>query len=107
MPLPFGETIIVTRQTVNAYGDHIAGASHSVSGCAIWPTTGTETVVGGMDVVVFGLTALLPPGSDVLSSDTVTARGVVYRVNGEPSLFKSPLTGFESGIEIQLTQAKG
>ncbi|HEV3309961.1 MAG TPA: hypothetical protein VG815_05550 [Chloroflexota bacterium] len=107
MPLPFGETITVTRQTVNQFGDHVAGQAHDITGCAVWPTTSTETIVGGMDVVVFGLTALLPPGSDVLPTDTVTVRGVVYRVNGQPSLFKSPLTGFESGIEILLTQATG
>ena len=101
------ETVSIVRQSENAYGDHTPGLDHDVTGCAIWPTTGTETVAGGMDVVVFGLTVLMPPGTDVLSTDTVLARGVTYMVNGEPTLYQSPLTGTQSGIEVQLKTETG
>lgn len=107
MPLPFAETVTVTRQIVDNYGDHTAGASHDESGCAVWATTSTETVAGGQDVVIFGLTVLFPPTADVLSTDTVTVRGVVYSVNDQPALFKSPLTGTQSGIEVLLKAATG
>lgn len=104
---PFGETVTVTRQTQDAFGDKTAGATHTIDNCAVWPIMGAETIQGGMDVLTFGLTILVPPGSDILSTDTVTVRGTVYRVNGEPQLHKSPLTGVESGIEVALQASAG
>jgi hypothetical protein len=106
-PFPFGETVTITRQTDNAYGDWSAGDTHTIEGCAVWPTTGTETVAGGMDIVVFGLTLLMPPGSDVLSTDTVIVRDTSYNVNGEPTFYKSPLTGTRGGLEVQLKAITG
>lgn len=102
-----GETITVYRVTENQYGDKTLGVSHDVDGCAIWPTTGKETITGGEDTVVFGLTILAPTDCDVLSSDRILVRGITYDVNGEPALHRSPLTGKSSGIEIQLTAATG
>lgn len=106
MSIEFGETVTVTRQSVNAYGDHTDGATHTISGCAVWPTATTETIQG-QDVVVYGLTVLMPPGSDVLATDTVTVRSTVYRVTGQPNLYQSPLTGTTSGIEVVLQAAAG
>lgn len=105
-PLAFPETVTVIRQTVDAYGDTTAGASHEIEDCAAWPTTSTETVAGGQDVVIFGLTLWLPPGSDILSTDKVTVRGTTYDVNDQPALYKNPHTG-TSGIEVLLTAATG
>lgn len=104
---PFAETVTVTRQTQNQFGDHTAGTTHTIDGCAVWPTVSVETIVGGMDTTVFGLTVLMPPGSDILATDTVTVRGVVYLVNGQPSLYNSPLTGTQSGIEVHLQTMTG
>lgn len=106
MSIPFGETVTVTRQTVNAYGDHSDGATHTVPDCAVWPSVTTE-VIQGQDTVVYGLTVLMPAGSDVLSTDTLTVRGVVYRVTGQPNLYTSPLTGTTSGVEVMLQAATG
>lgn len=106
MTFPFGETVTVTRQTQTTYGDRTAGASHDITGCAVWPTTSTEAIYG-QDTVVWGLTVLMPPGSDVLATDTVTVRGVVYRVNGQPELFQSPLTGTQAGVRVLLQGATG
>ncbi len=105
--LPFAETVTIVRQTVDAYGDHTAGASHYQAGCAVWPTTGKETIVGGMDVVVFGFTVLMPADADILPTDQVILRGITYDVDGEPALYMSPLTGTQSGIEVHLTTATG
>lgn len=106
MALAFAETVTITRQITDSHGDHTDGASHTQGGCAVWPTTSTETVFG-QDTVVWGLTVLMPPGADVLSTDTVIVRGVTYLVNGEPSLYKSPLTGAEAGIEVLLKTESG
>lgn len=103
---PFGETVTVTRQVQAKHGDKTPGDAHDVSGCAVWPTTTTETV-GGQDTVIWGLTVLMPPGTDVLATDKVALRGVSYDVNGEPALYESPLTGTQSGIEVLLKTETG
>jgi hypothetical protein len=103
----FGETVVITRQTVNAYGDHSDGETITIDGVAVWPTQSKETIEGGMDTVTFGLTCLFPEGTDIRATDTVTVRDLVYRVDGEPSLFTSPLTNTTSGIEVQLLMATG
>lgn len=107
MPFPFAKTITVIRESVDAYGDHTAGTSHQVEGCVVYPTTSTETIAGGMDVLTFGLTVVLPPGSDILSTDTVNVDGTIYRVADEPFPYQSPLTNTQSGIEAHLTAAMG
>lgn len=106
MTFAFGETVTVTRITENNVGDHTPGLTHDVTGCAVWPTTGTETVAGGMDVVIFGVTVYMPPGSDVLSTDTVLVRGLSYNVNGEPVSFVSPFTGTQ-WLEVHLKGQTG
>jgi hypothetical protein len=109
MPLPFGETISVIRQTENQFGDWAPGLTYEIPGCAVWPTTGTETIAGGMDVVVYGLTVLVPPDSQVqvLSTDKVTVRGTLYWVNGEPTMHMSPLTGTKAGVQVLLKAYTG
>jgi hypothetical protein len=104
--LPFGEEVTVTRQIQGLHGDKTDGASHHVEGCAVWNGATTETI-NGVDIVVWSLMVLMPPGTDVLPTDTVTVRGTVYRVTGEPALFQSPLTGTMSGIQVILQSATG
>jgi hypothetical protein len=104
--IPFGETVTVARRTRNSVGDYTDGVTHTVAGCAVWPTTSTETV-GNQDTVIWGLTVLMPPGSDILATDKVTVRSVDYLVNGQPALFASPLTGTQSGIEVLLQATTG
>lgn len=101
-----GETITVIRGTKNSFGDPIAGATHLIEDCAIYPVTTTE-VVAGEDVVVWGLTVLVPEDSDVLPTDRVTARGVTYEVSGQPMVHRSPITGRTSCVEIHLVAATG
>lgn len=105
---PFGETVTVIRQIENNRGDRSAGDSFLVSGCAVWPpNTGTEIVAGGMDVLTFDLTVLMPPGSDVLSTDKVLVRGTLYDVVGQPAEHRSARTGHRAGIELSLKASAG
>lgn len=106
IPLAAGDTVTVTRVTTDSFGDRTDGASHDVSGCAIWPTSSVETV-DGQDSVVWGLTVLMPSDSDVLATDRVVVRGVTYDVNGQPALYRSPITGTEAGIEVHLQAHTG
>lgn len=86
-----------------------------VAGCSIYPNTVTETVsrktgtetITGQDTVVAGLTVLMPPDTDVVSSDLVEVDGTLYDVNGVPSRWKSPATGRRSCVEVQLKTGTG
>lgn len=113
------ETVQVLRRPVLAFptmGDTSETmTSVPVSGCLIYPNTVTETVsrkagtetIVGQDTVVSGLTCLMPFGTDVLPTDRVQVRGVIYDVNGQPSTWKSPSTGHRSVVEVQLKTATG
>lgn len=88
----------------------------AVPGCMSYPNTvtetvsrktGTESATPGQDTVVFGLTVLMPAGTDVRASDQVEVAGVLYDVNGEPSKWKSPSTGHRSCTEVQLKAGNG
>lgn len=105
-----GQTVTVLRRAAPVFptmGDYPApDSSTDVKGCAIWPTTSTETV-NGQDTVVWGLTVLLPVGTDVLATDQVAFKGITYDVNGQPFTWHSPMTGHEPGVEVQLRAATG
>lgn len=86
-----------------------------VPGCSVYPNTVTETVsrktgtelINGQDTVVFGLTVLMPPDTDIQATDQVSVDDVLYEVNGQPSVWKSPATGRFSCVEVQLKAGKG
>ena len=102
----FAETVTVTRQTQAKHGDRTNGVAHDVDGCVVWPSTTTE-VTGTQDTVTWDWVVLMPPESDVLATDKVTVRDITYDVVGEPSLYKSPLTGMQSGIEVRIQSITG
>lgn len=77
-----------------------------VEGCAIWPRTSSEQDQARSQVIV-GLTVFIPPGVDVPATDKARVRGVLYEVDGEPGLYRSPLTGHASGTEVALRRVTG
>lgn len=113
------ETVTIVRPTPPTFptmGDPTPTLIRiKVPGCLIYPNTVSEVVsrktgtevIFGQETVVFGLTCLMPYGTDVHSTDQVEARGALYDVNGEPSKWKSPSTGHKSSVEVQLKGASG
>lgn len=77
-----------------------------VEGCAIWPRTSSEQDQARSQVIV-GLTVFIPPGVDVPATDKARVRGVLYEVDGDPGLYRSPLTGHASGTEVALRRVTG
>lgn len=87
-----------------------------VDDCLTYPNTVTETVsrktgtevsTPSQDTVVFGLTVLMPAGTDIRPTDQVEVNGVPYDVNGLPSVWKSPSTGRRGRVEVQLKGGTG
>jgi hypothetical protein len=108
---PAGETAAVLRPgspTRDLYGNDVPGIDTETvyDGCAIWPRTSSEDVQA-RDQVIEGLYVLFPPGADVQATDLVRARGATYLVDGEPGLFRSPLTGTALGPQVSLTRVTG
>lgn len=108
---PAGETVTVLRpgpSTQDSYGNDVPGADTETdyAGCAVWPRVSSEDVQA-RDQVIDGLYVVFPTGADVLATDRVRARGLVYFVDGEPGLYRSPLTGTALGPQVALTHITG
>lgn len=103
----FTETVTVVRQVVDNWGNHTAGATHDVDGCAVWPFGVSGEVVVGEDTVTWDMYVLMPAGSDVVATDRVIVRGITYDVVGEPIRWISPLTGRQPGVQVNLKTATG
>lgn len=109
---PFGESITVHARSSTAqddYGDPIVGDDGPgvvVDGCAVWPRASTENT-NGQDLVVTGLTVLAPPGTAITATDQVSIRGDRYNVVGDVAAYRSPLTGTDAGVEVQLERVTG
>lgn len=107
MAPPFAETIAVIRGTPDKYGDKDAATSHFVEGAVLWPAASPTETTGSSDIVSWTLTALIPPGSDILSTDQIAYQGVIYDIVGQPMAWRSAFTGYRPGIELHLIAATG
>lgn len=113
-PIPYGETVTVHRVTAAAqdeYGNDVDVMTDiEISGVALWPRTASEAAnpdTAAATRVVVGLTALIPPGFAVTATDRITARGMLYEVDGEPGVWRSYITAHDVGTEIALRRVEG
>lgn len=114
MPAPFayGTTVTVQRATpvVDRYGNSRPGTytdHHTIAGCGIAPRTSDDLTDRGRLGVVVGLTMFAPYDADLLSSDRVVVGGETYETVGDPGQWRSPLTGWQPGLEIALRRVEG
>jgi hypothetical protein len=63
--------------------------------------------VQARDQLIDGLYVLFPTGADVQATDRIRVRGQVYLVDGEPGLYRSPMTGTTVGPQVSLTRITG
>lgn len=84
------ETVIRLRET-GAPGRHGARgpeAPQEIRNTTLVPRTSTENT-DGRDTVVVGYTLICPPGTDLLATDRVRARGDVWTIEGEPGDYRT------------------
>lgn len=103
---PHGETLIVhvrTKTGEDADGNDVYTAEPTTyTNVPMWPAGATEQVQG-QDLNTTGQTAMLPPGTDVDSIDfAVDELGAAYEVNGMPDRYRSPFTGLDPGVFVNL-----
>lgn len=108
MTFPFGQTVQVFREVRDRFGDITRVDERELDGVAIAPRVSNE---GGGDmrtaVVTTGLTMYAPPGHGLTAHHSVEVDGVVYRVQGQPASWRSPLTDWSAGDQIELDRTEG
>lgn len=78
----------------------------TVTGCSVQPASTSLSQDGRVLGIMDGLTAYLPPGTDVKAGDRIGFNGEVYTINGEPRVWSSP-TGRVSAIQLNLQRWSG
>lgn len=56
--------------------------------CTIIPRTSSEDTQDG-DTVIIGLTLVAPPLTDLVATDHVRVRGLVYEIEGDPGDYRT------------------
>lgn len=111
MTFPAGRTVRAFREVRDRYGDTTGVDERLLHGVSIAPRVSTEA--GGdmrTAVVATGLTMLVPDPADaawLTPQHRVDVDGRVYRVQGDPARWQSPLTGWQPGTQVELDIAQG
>jgi len=104
---PHGETVTVWREITDKFGDTTVVEQRTVAGCGVAPRTSTEDNAGRVRVTT-GITLYAPPGSGITATSRVRlADGTTWRVAGDPGRWRSPLTGWSPGDQIELERVTG
>jgi hypothetical protein len=105
---PFGQSVKVWREVRDRFGDVTRVDERVLDGVAVAPRVSNE---GGGDlrtaIITTGLTMFAPSGHGVSAHHRVEVDGVVYRVQGTPGRWVSPLSGWEPGDQIELDRTEG
>lgn len=81
-------------------------SSTSVSGCSVQPASTSLDIDGRVLGLTDGLTAYIPPSTDVVAGDMIVYNSEKYLINGEPRSWSSP-TGAASSIILNLVRYSG
>lgn len=93
----------------DSFGNDVYAVVQSTVDGVYAPGSSSEQVQG-QDVVVTQPTVYLPTGTDVDSVDALTIGGLIYEVDGQPSIWPAhPFTGWqpEFSVEVRLRRVTG
>ena len=110
-----GETVTRLRGTpvVDPYSGESTGVDWSnpdeleIDGCAFNPGQSAEPTEVGRNAVITQPEVYTEVGADVLAGDRLIVRGRTYEVDGDPSDWRSPFTGWEAGLTVTLKIVEG
>jgi len=108
-----GETVGRIRTGAPAgtdpYGNPIPGidVETTVPGAAFDPGSSLEPVEVGRAQTVTTPKLYFRSSPDIISTDRMRARGIVYAVVGNPALWISPYTGVTAGLVVELKAVAG
>ena len=78
----------------------------TILNCLVEPGGGSLTLDGRELGIMQGLTAILPPDSDVKAGDHIVYNGNTYEIDGEPKIF-SLSTGTVTNMQLNLKRWQG
>jgi len=79
----------------------------SIPGCGLAPTLIDEDRQYGAETVPEGWTLYAPTGADIAAVDRVETPHGVFAVEGEPSPWEHPMTGWKPGTVVKLRKVEG
>lgn len=104
---PYGITVTVETLGQDRYGNRTVATSATVPGCAFAPGPSTEQMDGRDEVAEQG-NLYAPAGTAFAPTDRIVLPdGTTWEVNGTPSAWASPWTGWNPGIAIPLKRVVG
>lgn len=91
------------------YGDPTSSTTSRtlISAAGVAPRSSSDNDDRGQTGVIVGLSLYLPYGTDIVFTDQIEVDGEPYDIEGEPGSWKSPLSGWEAGVEVALKRAVG
>lgn len=123
MSVTFAVTVKRPITKKDRWGDGPATADHTVAGCWIYTESSTELQAGrgtgndGHDTITSKTVLIAPYGADITAVDELVApasepvppqyRGARFKVDGEPFPWRSPLTGWAPGVQVNLVEVRG
>jgi len=101
------ETVVRLRSsgTPPRHGAPAPVAETVITRCILIPRTSSEDQERA-DTVIVGYTLVAPPGTDLVATDRVRARGVMWEIDGEPGDYRS-LSGVRRQLIAALRRVRG
>jgi len=111
LPSWAADSIVILRPaTTTSRGstiyDWTKATTTNVSGCSVQPASTSLSQDGRVLGITDGMTAYLPPGTNVQEGDRIIFDGETYTINGAPRAWTSP-TGKVSSIQLNLQRWSG
>lgn len=116
MGYAYGETVVVTAAAVTQddYDNDVEdwddpSTVMTVDGVGVEPRPSGEQFQNDRNSVIDGYTLYDPSNAlaAVLATHRISVRGSVWSVNGPPAVWRSPLTGWEPGVVVQVGRIDG
>jgi len=112
--MSFGESVVRVRRGAQTgedrYGQPVYGAAAetTIEGAAFDPGGSVEPVEVGRTPVITTPRVYFPDGSpDIVPTDRLRVRGVLYAVTGRPAAWVYPWSGATSGTVVELEAVEG
>lgn len=112
---PHGETVTVLTagEVVDPYSGQPTTTDWEnlvevdVPGVGVEPRPSQEPLQDARNSVTSGYTLYMPAGAQIDAKSRVRVRGEVFNVLGVPAVWRSPFTGWEPGIVVQVDRSEG
>jgi len=107
IPYPMTVTLVRrTKGTPDSLGND-TWTEGATPVAAIYAPGSSSEQVQGRDSVTTTATVYVPATTDVRAIDAVIVAGKRYEIDGDPTTWTSPLTGWTPGIEVRLRRNAG